>query len=453
MSEHDARRGNPHRGGSAVAAPRGAGVGGMMRAGRRGLGKIIGFGLSMVLLAVASLVAIPSMVAASGATAWGMIATGQAVGAVGAVAVAYGWGMSGPARVARADLSRRLSEYVESVVCELLIFVPVGVVVFTVAWLLGREWGLYAGVGALSTATVGLTASWFFVGRAQPYRLLVGETVPRVAGTGIGILFMQTGSSALVGVLWQLIGMVGAFVVCTVWILRPWDAACRAAVHPRSVRTVLWNQRHGLTATLVSAFYAAMPITIVTVLAPAVQPVYAVLDKVQRQVNAGLSPFTVVMQGWIPRAARGALHGRVRRALAVSAVCGVGLAVVMLIITPDLIRWLGGGQIRPASAAIALMVTITGVYLFESVVAKAALPALDRLGLAARASIAGMCVGLPLVAVGAVWLGTEGALAGILIGMVVRLMIELTAVIRLRHRGRTAQPVRTATAETGTDAA
>lgn len=401
---------------------------GHMAEARRGLNKIFGFGLSMLLLAIASLVAIPSMVAASGAVAWGMIATGQAIGAVAAVAVAYGWGMSGPAKIARADRSQRLTEYAESVVCELIIFVPIGLVAFGLAWLIGGDYGLFAGVGALSTATAGLTANWFFIGRSQPYALLFGETLPRVAGTAIGIAFMVSGSSALVGVLWQLIGMVSAFVVCTVWILRPWNRESRRLVHRRPIRTVLWAQRHGLTATLLSSIYAAAPIAIVTVVAPAVQPVYAVLDKVQRQINAGLSPFTVVMQGWIPRAPRGGLSVRVRQALLVSIVFALALGAFILLIAQDLMGWLGGGQIHPEFLALVLMASITGVFVCESVVAKAVLPALGKVKIAARSTVVGTIVGLPLVAVGAYLFGAEGALAGILTGIIVRLILELSAV-------------------------
>lgn len=396
-----------------------------LRATGRGFNKLFGFGLSMLLLAIASLVAIPSMVTASGAVAWGMIAAGQAVGAVAAVAVAYGWGMSGPAKIARSDFSARLSEYAESVVCELLIFVPVGLLAFGIAWLIGGAHGLEAGVGALSTATVGLTANWFFIGRVQPYRLLVGETLPRVAGTGIGIVFMLHGSSALVGVLWQLIGMVAAFVICTLWILQPWSGHHRSAVHRRPVRTVLWAQRSGVTATLLSAIYGAAPIMIVTLVAPAIQPVYAVLDKVQRQVNAGLSPFTVVMQGWIPRARSGQLKHRIRQGMLLSVGFALALALFMLLLAQDLMDWLGRGQIQPSGIALALMAILTGVYLFENVVAKAVLPALGRLGVAARATVIGTIVGLPLVALGAHLLGAEGALIGILTGILVRMTLEL----------------------------
>lgn len=399
-----------------------------LRATGRGFNKIFGFGLSMLLLAVASLIAIPSMVASSGPAAWGMIAAGQAVGAVASAVVAYGWGISGPAKIARSDFSERLTEYGESVVCELLIFIPVAAAAIGLACLIGRGYELYAAAGALSTSATGLTANWYFIGRVQPYRLLVGETLPRIAGTMVGIVSMWTGSDAIVGVLWQLGGMVAAFLVCTLWILRPWNAAYRHAVHRRPVRTVLWAQRHGLVATLVNALYNAAPITIVTLVAPGIQPVYAVVDKVQRQITVGLGPFTTVMQGWIPRAPAGRLIKRVREALLISGACSAGLALFILLIARDLMEWLGGGRIQPSLVALVLMAVFIGTFLFENIVARAALPALHRLGRVARASVIGMTVGLPLVAIGASLIGTEGALAAILIGLCVRLAIELLAV-------------------------
>ena len=48
------------------------------------IARLIGFGSSVVLLAAAALAAIPAMIAASGEAAWGGIALGQAVGAIGA---------------------------------------------------------------------------------------------------------------------------------------------------------------------------------------------------------------------------------------------------------------------------------------------------------------------------------------------------------------------------------
>lgn len=380
----------------------------------------------MALLAISSLLAIPAMVAASGPHAWGGIAVGQSIGGVAAVVIAYGWGLSGPAAIARADELGRMREYAESAVAKIMLSLPVASIAFLIAWLVGREFALFAGVGAISMASIGLTAGWYFVGRAQPWGMLLFETVPRVVGTIVGIVFMDTGSSALIGVLWQLFGMVAAFTLCSMLILRPWRMRVLRSIIRKPVRRVLLDQRQGITSSMLSSIYASTPIVIVTLLAPAAQPLYAVVEKVQRQVIVALGPFVTVLQGWIPRAHdAAALRRRLRQGTMATAVFAAALGLLMLAAAPELIRWLGGGLIKPTFAILTLMATITAVSLFESIVSKAALSALERLDIVAKSTAIGSLVGLPLVAVGALTLGALGALVGILAGLVLRVILEL----------------------------
>lgn len=386
----------------------------------------MGYGSSMVLLAITSLLAIPAMVAASGTHAWGAIAVGQSIGGVAAVIIAYGWGLSGPAAIARADQLARMREYAESAVTKIMLSLPVASLAFLIAWLVGREFSLFAGVGAISMASIGLTAGWYFVGRSQPWRMLLFETVPRVVGTVVGIAFMDTGSSALIGVLWQLFGMVAAFTLCSVLILRPWRMRVLRSITRKPVRRVLLDQRQGITSSILSSLYASTPIVIVTLVAPAAQPLYAVVEKVQRQVIVALGPFVTVLQGWIPRARSAeTLHRRLRQGTIATAVFAAALGVLMLAAAPELIRWLGGGLIQPTFAILTLMATITAVSLFESIVSKAALSALERLDIVAKSTAIGSLVGLPLVAVGTLTLGALGALVAILSGLVLRVILEL----------------------------
>ncbi|MBC7764056.1 MAG: hypothetical protein H7201_20145 [Candidatus Saccharibacteria bacterium] len=393
---------------------------------RKGLFAITGYAASMLLLAISSLLAIPAMVAASGLHAWGAIAVGQSIGGVAATIIAYGWGLSGPAAIARANELGRMREYAESAVTKIALILPVAGMAFLIAWIVGREFALFAGVGAVSMATIGLTAGWYFVGRGQPWIMLLFETVPRVTGTVVGTVFMHTGSSALIGVIWQLFGMVAAFTLCSTLILRPWRMRVLRSIIRKPVRRVLLDQRQGITSSILSSLYASTPIVIVILLAPAAQPLYAVVEKVQRQVIVALGPFVTVLQGWIPRA-RGAaaLHRRLRQGTIATSVFAATLGVLMLAAAPELIRWLGGGLVQPTLPILTLMATITAVSLFESVVSKAALSALERLDIVAKSTAIGSLVGLPLVAVGALTLGALGALVGILVGLVLRVILEL----------------------------
>ena len=390
-----------------------------------GIRVIAGYASSMVLLAAASLSAIPAMVSASGATVWGMIAVGQSIGGVGATIIGYGWGLSGPAMVARSGPVEQRTEYAESALAKMALAVPVIAVACLLAWFVGGELGIYSAVGALSMGSVGLTANWFFVGLGRPFGLLLFETVPRVIGTVVGIAFMRTGSDALVGIVWQLNGMLMAFLVCSVWILRPWRRGALSSIRRRPTRLVLGAQRHGVVSTVISSLYASLPIVIVSVVAPIAQPTYAVVEKVQRQVIVGLGPFVTFLQGWVPRAPRGGVIARVRTGLVAASVFSALLGAGMLIVAPELVGWLGNGQITPSFLTLTLMSVITGVSLYESVVSKACLAALGRLDVVAKYTAISSLVGLPLVALGAFLAGAPGALGGILAGLVLRLLLEL----------------------------
>lgn len=399
-----------------------------------GANKILGYSLSMVALAIASLAAIPAMVAADGPSAWAAIAVGQSVGGVAAVAIAYGWGLTGPAAIARSSRAARGREYVESLVVKSILVVPAAGAAAALSALLVPAHAALAIAGALSTATIGLTASWYFVGLSKPYLLLSLETLPRVAGTAAGILLMVMGHSALTGVLCQLAGMAVAFLVCSVWILHASRVPREQRLLRRRAGRILASQGVGVSSTLLSAGYVAAPLMIVSAIAPIVLPAYAIVDKVQRQVSVALNPSVSVFQGWVPQATGAGLSSRILKALGLSAAFSAALGVSMYVIAPYLVSWLGGSQIHPSNLTLALMAAFVALNLFESVVAKAILTTIDRVNVVATATLFGAIVGLPLVAFGAVLFGAAGAIGGIVVGLATRLAVELIVLSRfLRH--------------------
>ena len=179
-----------------------------VRRTRTAAGRFAGFGLSTVLLALASLAAIPAMVAASGAVAWGAIALGQAVGAVASLVVSYGWAVSGPSTIARSNASVRRREYADSVRVKLALLLPGAASAALVAAVIAPHKASFAVVGAISTTAVALTSNWYFAGLARPYVWLLLETLPRVGGTATGIALMKFGYSAIIGLVCTSSGMV-----------------------------------------------------------------------------------------------------------------------------------------------------------------------------------------------------------------------------------------------------
>lgn len=396
-----------------------------------------GFALSIGLLAVASLAAIPVMVSAEGDRGWGAIALGQAVGAIAAAAIGYGWGVSGPARIAVADEPQRRTAYVESVRARLVLFAPITLASGLAAAALAPQSAGLAALGAVTAAAAGVSANWYFVGRGSPFALLLAETLPRVAGTVVGIALMLGGGGAAAGLAGMLGGMVAAFLGSTAWILLRSRRHRAVAPKPQRLSRILAEQRHGMGSALGSAIYIALPLVVVSVVAPAAQPVFALVDKFQRQIGVALQPVITVAQGWVPRRDSAESASRAGSALLVGGALSLLMGLAVVIAGGPALAWLGSGEIAVVPVAIVLMASFVAVNFFESLVAKALLPSLGRLRIGAHATIVSTVVVVPLVALGAILWGAPGALAAVVAGLLVRGAVEAVAASRAIRSSKT----------------
>lgn len=403
----------------------------MQAAVRRGTGRLIGFGLSVALLAVASLLLIPAMVAAGGQHAWGAIAVGQSIGAVAAVLVYFGWGHTGPAIIARAEASRSRMEFADSLRTRMMLFVPVAAIACTLAALVSPSHPLLSATGCLSAAVVGLTADWYFVGVGRPYAYLGLEAVPRVTGTAVGIVLLINGVDVIVGPLCMLAGMLLAFAATSWWLLR---GRTPQIERRRTVRQVIVAQRDGVGSAVGTSVYTALPLVLISLVAPGIQPPYALVDKLQRQLSVALGPVVSVVQGYVPRRDPSVTIRRARHALWAGASFCVLLAGTVLITAPWLLGWLGAGQVQPEYAVMVLMALYVGLNVWESILARAVLASFGRLDVVARGTLMSAGIGLPLVVIGALTLGLIGAFIGLIAGLAARAAYEFViAVVHMRR--------------------
>lgn len=390
----------------------------------------------MILLALMSLVTIPAMIAAGGEHAWGSIALGQSIGGLGGVVVGYGWGWFGPTRVAQASATGRRAEYIESIATRGVLVFPVSAVAATVAYALAPSAPLFAAAGSIQTTSIGLTATWYYVGLARPLPFLIFETLPRMVGAGAGVILMRHGSSAIMGPIFMFFGMIIGLAVSTIWIL---TEARRAGAQTRPIRPlgrILYSNRHGLAATFAMACYNAAPIAIVSQAAPSIQPMFALADKVKLQINIASTPAVAVLQSWIPRATESRRFSRAKIALVASFVFAILLGCGTLFLGPLLVKILANGQISLSPEAITVMAVSVSATLFQSVLQSAVLAAFDRLRTVAKAVAFGAIVGLPLVLLGSVVAGVSGALGGALAGSLVIVTVELSDFISVMRKSR-----------------
>lgn len=401
----------------------------------RGGGRLVGFGLSVALLAASSLLLIPAMVDAGGQRAWGAIAVGQSIGAVAAVVIYFGWGHTGPASIARTDAGSGRREFSDSLRTRLVLFAPVALLSSGLAALVSPADPLLAAAGCLSAAAVGFTADWYFVGSRRPFAFLALETAPRVLGSLVGIGLLMNGAPVILGPVSMLGGMLVGFAATSWWVLRG-----RPAVHvpARTVREVIIAQRHGVGSGAGTAAYAALPLVLISLITPAIQPSYALVDKLQRQLSVALGPVVSVVQGYVPRPDPAVTIRRSRHALVGGAGFSALLAAAVLLTAPSLLSWLGAGQVQPPYAVMVLMAAFVGLNVWESILARAVLASVDRLDAVARGTLISAAVGLPLVTVGALVFGLVGAFSGLLIGLAARTSYEL--VVAVKHARRASHP-------------
>ncbi|MGB4778362.1 hypothetical protein [Microbacterium sp.] len=393
----------------------------------RGAGSLaLGFSFSTLLLALLSLIMIPVMISASGADVWGQIALGQSVAAFLSVVVGWGWNVDGPARVAHASTAERAMEFRYSVKARLLLLVPTIALALLLGVALNPGDPLPVMIGGTISVVGGLSPLWFFAGIRRPYANLLLETVPRVVLSVIGIVMMLMGASAVIGAGMQAVSMIVSAAIANWWVLR--SNPRPASAETERLSRVLWSRRHGLSAGILSMAYAGAPIVIVYLVAPGVQPAFALYDRVARQIGTGLSPIITAIQAWVPTVRKS------RQQLSFALVCIVASAVLgLLVLWPmigPLVHTLGSGTI-PVDTLTALLVaaSIALAYL-DAVVVKAVLPVVGRLSVATVSLALGMVVGLPLVAVGACFGGTAGALGGVNLGLLLRVVLVLSVSFR-----------------------
>lgn len=395
------------------------------------LSKMVGFGIGMALLGAATLIMIPSLIRASSADAFAALVVGQTTGALGAVVISYGWVVQGPATIAKASPRSRLVEYAESMRVRIPVSLPVTAMCVAIALAVVQTNPLLTILGCLSTSLIGLTASWFFVGTGQPYLLLVLETGPRVIGAVAGILIMEMGSSAAWGITCQIAGLIIGVALSTTFILLPGRRNLREPLLTRPIKQILKTQRHGVSMSAFSSLYGVLPILIIGMVAPALVAPYGVLDKLQKQISSAVSPFVQVLQGWVPRASGVLLKRRASSAVRLASAAGLTLAIALTVIGLPLVAWLGDNQISVSFLAIALVAFAIALSMIGSVLSLACLVPLGKIAVVSKLTFWGFLTGILLIAPLSIFWGIEGALVGISVGLLVRIVAMMVVFLRI----------------------
>ncbi|MBX3195280.1 MAG: hypothetical protein KF727_09320 [Microbacteriaceae bacterium] len=268
------------------------------------------FGLSVLINGVVSLITIPALVAVAGADAWASMATGQSIGASFGVLTIFGWGLTGPVRVAMADPASRPAMFLDSLFARGVLLIPLLIVQAAVTFAIVPHAKTVAFLAGTAMTLAGASANWYFTGEARPDRFLLLDTLPRVAGTIAGVVLASVSGMLLLFGVAQLVGAIVALAVSCRVIFRGARLDVRAAAGFARIRHSLAEQRHGVVATGMLAAYIPAALAIIALFSPALLPMFVLADRVGKFVAQAVSPLHQVFQGWVPAASGHELRRR-----------------------------------------------------------------------------------------------------------------------------------------------
>lgn len=385
------------------------------------------YGLNVGVGALVSLGAIPVIIAAAGPTVWGAIAAAQAMGAIAAIIIEFGWGYVGPAEVAARSGRDRPSYLGDSLAARLWIATAALPLCAAATFLIvpSSDAPVAATIAATSVAFQGLASPWYYVGCGDPRRLLIADTLPRAAGTTLGMGALLLGGGILAFAVIQLLGAVLPFLYSALRVAAPpadWERSAGG------IRRRLARNLDAVVTAIAAAAYGLLPTIVVAGLARPSLPTYALADKFSKYALVAMQPVVQLSQGYVPAArTRQELISRSRRTVGSVSVVSVLAGLVAATCAPIAAEVMTQGQIELSwSLAIAMGVIVSSI-LMTGVIGLACLVALGRTRTVAVSTVVGAGLGLPLSIVGAEASGAEGVAWSVAVAELAVLLVQAAA--------------------------
>ncbi|WP_157603245.1 hypothetical protein [Rathayibacter sp. Leaf299] len=366
---------------------------------------------------------------------WQSVAIGTSIGSAAAVLVELGWGLNGPQRVARASLRNRRQTLALSSSTKALVYAPLAVAAGSIAFLLADSFRVEGALVAAGTAGAGLSLSWFFVGTREPGRLVVTDAIPRVIAVVVASLLMLSGLG-----LW----VYGAVALILPGVAAPLLGLQRTGVRfadfqrlsvGRLARTVR-SQLAALSGRALSAVYIALPVALVSIVAPGAVSVFAAAERLQRMYLTVLIAVPNLMQSWVGGASTADERlARARRGILLNAGFGLVAGGIFTAIAPFASSLIFSGVATIPWQVAALCGAMIFVVCTSRATGNLALVALRRIDVIAYSALAGTIVGVPSILGFSSLLGPAGAVLGELLAEATVLAVQLSGVAR-GHRRR-----------------
>lgn len=375
--------------------------------------EVLGFAAIPIVNALSPLLLFRAVSGALGSSGWAGFAVGQSVGLAFSVFVELGWGLNGPQQVALASPHSRDDLLRSAWVSKVAVFVAVAPIACIAAFFVSPGTGFGSAGVALGYAASGLSQSWYFIGLRRPWASLLTDGLVRVLGTLLAVyIVLATSSLLLSGLCLALSGLISQLSAHLLAGVALWKGRLRVGEAVSTVR----GQLPSVLSRGVSSLYTALPVTLVSLVAPGSVAAFSAVERLMRMGLTGLQFVPSFLQARFAVAfASAPQHAKGRtawRAVGWNAILGLCSALAFGVFGPFASRMLFAGSVNPSPLAF----WIAGAVIMVTCVSRATgglvLVAMDHIGSIAKSASIGAVVGVAAIPALAYSFGVVGGFAG-----------------------------------------
>jgi O-antigen/teichoic acid export membrane protein len=389
------------------------------------------------LSAVTPLIAIPAITSTAGVRGWEAYALGLSIGSAACVIVELGWPLTGPQRVAAEAPGRRWETLVASVRSRLLVLLVLGPLAVLVAVALtrltGASYTITAALMALASAATGLSGNWYFTGVGRPLRILWSDALPRALVVTATSLAVVAGAPLQVIPAGFLIAVLFSPVASL--LLARHEREGKVTLTLRDDLRIMREQFTAMSGRSVAALYAALPITLVGVFAPAALAAFAAAERLMRMALTVLQAVPNALQNWLGSApTRAETRRRVGTVIKLNVALGVVSGIGFALLAPwvSTILFTGAVTIDPLLAAAAG--GVMALVCLTRALGPLGLVRYGRVHMVTISAIVAAAVGVPAICVFAVLWGAVGATIGEIVAEATAATVQSAALARAMRR-------------------
>lgn len=383
-----------------------------------------------VLPSAAMLVGLAVVARHSDVADWSALGAGASVGGLSALIVLYGWRLTGPVEVARADVIERRRLYSQSVADRALLFLallPPGILVGCLLVPSEARWTAAAMV--VATSLNGVSALWFAVGVGDPWLCLRFETLPRLVATLLG-----TGVVAVGAPVWAFPLGLAAGAAWGGWVTTRQILAGDLGMVQSSVPAVpdsLRGRGRAAATEITAGGYSVASVAIVGAVASSdVTASFVSADRLFRAALIPVSAMSSSLQRGVSEAGQAAFPHKALRAVILHLTLGLAGLALLVTCGRALTALLFSDEFdAPQSAMVAYGIAFLAISL-NTTLGRHFLASQGRTGALLFGTCAGVVVGVVALVAGAMQEGVTGAAVGVALGECSVLLAFLVSALR-----------------------